>query len=101
MGRCWLLFARAIMLNRQNDNPNEISAVAQPDLKTLSYLVLDRRTLVAAFAMRDDAEHWIDECGNPAMELREMNTLPSPGQSKRVRTQKSGEKPGGVVARRR
>lgn len=89
------------MLNRQNDNPNEISAVAQPDLKTLSYLVLDRRTLVAAFAMRDDAEHWIDECGNPAMELREMSTLPSPAQSKRVRTEKRGEKPGGVVARRR
>jgi len=89
------------MLNRQNDNPNEISAVAQPDLKTLSYLVLDRRTLVAAFAMRDDAEHWIDECGNPAMELREMSTLPSPAQSKRVRTEKRGEKPGGVVASRR
>ena len=89
------------MLNRQNDNPNEISAVAQPDLKNLSYLVLDRRTLVAAFAMRDDAEHWIDECGNPAMELREMSTLPSPAQSKRVRTEKRGEKPGGVVARRR
>jgi len=89
------------MLNRQNDNPNEISAVAQPDLKTLSYLVLDRRTLVAAFAMRDDAEHFIEECGNSAMELREMSTLPSPAQSKRVRTQKGAKKPGGVIARRR
>jgi hypothetical protein len=89
------------MLNRQNDNPNGISAVAQPDLKTLSYLVLDRRTLVAAFAMRDDAEHWIEECGNPAMELREMSTLRSSAQSKRVRTQKGGAKLRGVIARRR
>ena len=43
-------------------------------MQSLRYLVFDGRKLVAAFARRDDAEHWIEEMGHPAMELREVST---------------------------
>jgi len=35
--------------------------------------VFDEHKLVAAFALRDDAEQWIEEFGHPTMELREMS----------------------------
>ncbi len=75
----WLLFARAIMLSRRNANLDEVPAAARPDLQTLSYLVLEGHRPVAAFAMRDDAEHWIEECGHPAMELRKVGKRRSVG----------------------
>jgi len=53
--------------------PDEMRVVTQSDLQSLSYLVFDRRKLVAAFAQRDDAEQWIEEFGHPTMELREMS----------------------------
>ncbi len=53
--------------------PDAIRAVAAPDLRALRYLVFDRRKLVAAFARRDDAEHWIEEFGHPRMKLREVS----------------------------
>jgi hypothetical protein len=89
------------MLSRRNANPDELRAVTRPDLQSLSYMVFEGQELVAAFAMRDDAEHWIEECGHPAMELRDMSAVAQLGQSKRARPDKYGEKAGGVVARRR
>jgi hypothetical protein len=49
---------------------DEVRYVPQPDLSTLSYLVLDDGTPVAAFAAREDAEQWIEEVGHAGMELR-------------------------------
>jgi hypothetical protein len=80
--------------------PDEVCAVAQPDLQSLSYLVFDGHKLVAAFKRRDDAEQWIDECGHPTMKLREMSAVAGPLQSKR-RTRKGGEKVAGRAPRRR
>jgi hypothetical protein len=64
---------RAEQWRRRCIEPDEMRAVIQSDLQSLSYLVFDRRKLVAAFAQRDDAEQWIEEFGHPTMELREMN----------------------------
>ena len=65
------------------------------------YLVLDERALVAAFAMRDDAEHWIQACGNSAMELRKNRAIVHASRSKAVRKDKPRHKTGGALARRR
>ncbi len=51
----------------------DIRAVDRPGLQDLSYRVFDGRKLVAAFARRDDAEHWIEEFGHPKMKLREAS----------------------------
>ena len=74
---------------------------AQPLLHSLSYVVFDEHKLVAAFARRDDAEHWHEECGHPAMDLRKMNAFVPPLPSKRARPCKSGEKIGRAMAHRR
>jgi hypothetical protein len=82
-------------------DPDEVCAVARPDLQRLTYRVFDGGRLVAAFAMRDDAEHWIEECGNHAMKLRQMNTRAVPVQSGKGRTHRIRDKAGGPVPRRR
>ncbi len=64
---------RAEQWGRRCAGPDAIRAVAGPDLRALSYLVFDRRKLVAAFVRRDDAEQWIEEFGHPGMELREAS----------------------------
>ncbi len=66
-------------------------ALSQADKQKLAYLVFDGHRLVAAFAMRDDAEHWIEECGSLAMKLRENRASSEPPRSKRKRGSKSGE----------
>jgi hypothetical protein len=53
--------------------PDAGRTAAQPDLHSLSYLVFEGHKLVAAFALRDDAEQWIEEFGHPAMELRKIS----------------------------
>jgi hypothetical protein len=50
-------------------------------IRKLSYFVFERQELVAAFAMRDDAENWIEECGSRAMKLREVAPPRRPVQS--------------------
>jgi hypothetical protein len=51
-------------------SPNEVRVVTRPDWQKLIYLVFDGRDLVAAFALRDDAQLWIEEFGNHSMKLR-------------------------------
>jgi len=58
---------------RRHTEPDAMRAAAQSDLQSLSYLVFDRHKLVVAFALRDDAEQWIEEFGHPTMELRDMS----------------------------
>jgi hypothetical protein len=48
-------------------------AVSEPDLQCLNYLVFEGRKPVAAFALRDDAEQWIEEFGHRAMKLRKAS----------------------------
>jgi hypothetical protein len=78
-----------------------IRVAAQADSPTLCQLVFDDHKLVAAFARRDDAEQWIEQCGHPAMELCDSSALVLGRQSKKVRADKPGEKIGKAVARRR
>jgi hypothetical protein len=59
--------------SRRRTELDAMRAAAQPDLQSLSYLVFDGHKLVAAFALRDDAEQRIEEFGHPTMELREMS----------------------------
>ena len=61
-------------MERSCSKPGAIRAVARPGVQSLPYLVFDGRKLVAAFARRDDAGHWIEEMGHPAMELRIVST---------------------------
>jgi hypothetical protein len=84
---------------RRRARSDQIRAAAQPDLQSLTYLVFDGEKLVAAFVMRDDAEHWIEDCGNHAMKVLEMNLTSQPPQPKKRR--RSSEKTGGGVPRRR
>jgi hypothetical protein len=86
---------------RRRIEPDTARAVAQPNLQSLSHMVFDGHLLVAAFARRDDAEQWIEECGHPAMKLREMGALSQRLQSKEARTDKRGDKTGTAAARRR
>jgi hypothetical protein len=86
---------------RRSTESDEVYAVAQPDLQSLTYLVFDGHALVAAFAMRDDAEQWIGECGNSTMELREMSARAQPVQSTRGPPDKRCAKTGAAVARKR
>ncbi|MBV8055613.1 MAG: hypothetical protein JO071_10280 [Deltaproteobacteria bacterium] len=58
---------------RRRTKPEAIRTAAQPDMHSLSYLVFDGHKLVAAFALRDDAQQWIEEFGHSMMKLREMN----------------------------
>jgi hypothetical protein len=89
------------MSSRQNAKP-EILAVAQPGLDSLGYLVFDGHKLVAAFARRHDAEHCLEECGHPAMDVRKMGALDRFLPSRRgARAGQPGEKTGGAVTRRR
>jgi hypothetical protein len=78
-----------------------VRAVAEPDWQKLTYLVFDGQKLVAAFAMRDDAQHWIEECGNRAMKLREMSAPNAHGPPKRERADKSSDKAGSMISRKR
>jgi len=55
-----------------------VCAVLGRKTDKLTYLVFERKELIAAFAMRDDARHWIEECGNQAMRLRHTQELNSP-----------------------
>jgi hypothetical protein len=71
------------------------------DWQSLSYLVFDGKTLVAAFALRDDAEHWIEECGNRAMKLRRMSAPVQPRESKKRPAHKNNQQAGGPVPRQR
>jgi len=58
---------------RRRTKPDAIRTAAEPDLHSLSYLVFDGHKLVAAFALRDDAEQWIEEFGHSTMKLRERS----------------------------
>lgn len=78
--------------SRRCTEPDEVRTASQPNLQSLSYLVFDGHRLVAAFAMRDDAEQWIEDCGNRTMEVRERSAPSQPAQSKRRRAGKSNEK---------
>ena len=60
-------------MERSCNKRSVIRAAAGSGVQSLRYLVFDGRKLVAAFARRDDAEHWIEEMGHPAMELRGAN----------------------------
>jgi hypothetical protein len=89
------------MSSRQTTNRDEGRAVAQPGLRNLCYLVFDGHKLVAAFARRDDAVHWLEECGHPAMDLRRISAFDAPLPSRVAQPGKSGEKTGAGLARRR
>lgn len=67
---------------------NKVHQPAQPDLAPLKYLVFDGDELVAAFAMRSDAEHWIEDCGNHAMTLGNADTIVHAGKLKSSRKTK-------------
>jgi len=56
---------------------------------------------VAAFAMRDDAEHWIEEFGNREMKLREMGASTKRVPPKRPRVARSRGKTAKTPARKR
>jgi hypothetical protein len=81
--------------------PDPVRAVAQPDSQSLSHLVFDGPMLVAAFARRDDAKQWVEQCGHPAMKLRRMRALARPLRSKKARADKASEKTSRAVVRRR
>jgi hypothetical protein len=72
-----------------------VRPVARPNRKKLTYLVFDGHKLVAAFAMRDDAELWIEECGNLAMKLRDTSAPWHPQRPKRGGPTKGAKKPEG------
>ena len=80
--------------------PDKVRAVAKPYLQSLGYLVFDRKKLVAAFAMHDDAEQWIGEFGNREMRLQENGTPRPTVTSKRRRTKITGEKRAGLGVRK-
>jgi hypothetical protein len=72
--------------------------VAQPDWQRLAYLVFDGQRLVAAFALRDDAEDWIEQCGNQQMMVRESS--PS-SQSRRAKSRRTDKVAATPVSRKR
>jgi hypothetical protein len=80
---------------------DEVRAVGAPDWQKLTYLVFERHQLVAAFAKRDDAEHWIEECGNHSMKLHEIGAPTGARPPKRERPDKSSDKAGAPVSRKR
>jgi hypothetical protein len=82
-------------------DPDEVHAVAKPYWQKLTYLVFDGQKLVATFAMREDAQHWIEECGNRAMKLREMSGPNPHWPPKRKRADKSSGKAAGMISRKR
>ncbi|MBV8772964.1 MAG: hypothetical protein JO166_11650 [Deltaproteobacteria bacterium] len=81
---------------------DEVRSVAEPDWRKLVYLVFDGHKLVAAFALRDDAQHWIEECGNHAMELRQISAPIGLRRPRRERAaDKNSDKRGGLGSRKR
>lgn len=81
--------------------PDEVRSIVEPDWQKLVYLVFDGHKLVAAFALRDDAQHWIEECGNHAMELRQISAPAEVRRPRRARLDKSSDKRRGPGSRRR
>jgi hypothetical protein len=79
----------------------EVGKAAPSDLASLKYLVFDGVELVAAFAMRADAELWIEECGNGAMTLRNARTMIRTAKSKSGQAKKSSQQSAGLVSRGR
>lgn len=81
--------------------PDKVRAIGEPDLQSLGYLVFDRKKLVAAFAMHDDAEQWIGEFGNQRMKLLENDRARPPVEPKWRRANTAREKTGAMAARKR
>lgn len=81
--------SQAKQCSHRRVKPDALPAVAQLDLQSLSHLVFDGLMLVAAFARRDDAEEWIEQCGHPAMKL---GHLPRPSDRKRRRRKNVAER---------
>jgi hypothetical protein len=86
-----------VRLSRQD----EVCPVLQIDWQQLAYLVFDGHKLVAAFAMRDDAELWIEECGNHAMKLRRASRSFPPSRPRRQGAGRSGDQGRGLGSGKR
>jgi hypothetical protein len=91
--------SRAEQFASRRAEPDKVRAVASPGLESLGYLVFDRKKLVAAFAMHDDAEQWIGEFGNRDMKLQEKGTPRPPVTAKRRANIARGKRGGVVVPR--
>lgn len=92
--------SRAEQFASRRAEPDKVRAVARAGLESLGYLVFDRKKLVAAFAMHDDAEQWIGEFGNREMKLQENDTPRPPVSAKPRRANIARGKRGGVVVPR-
>ena len=92
MGAAFDQRSRAEQFASRRAEPDKIRAVAKPNLQSLAYLVFDRKKLVAAFAMHDDAEQWIGEFGNREMRLLDNGTASPPVTPKRRRANTASEK---------
>jgi hypothetical protein len=71
------------------------------DQQHLTYLIFDGLSLVAAFAMRDDAEGWIDVCGNQQMTLRKSSWCPQLKRARGRRKDKAAKTATTQISRKR
>jgi len=70
------------MLSRRRADLIQTRGAAPSKMHGLRYMVFDRSKLVAAFVSRDDARHWIEECGHSAMDLLETTAFAQHAGSK-------------------